>query len=113
MTQPAKGVNEVKVSKEIWQKIEKLDKEHKYWHWIDGMKEALLFNRLCGDSITKKRIPNYYKNLYGVNNLYRYEHPEGYRSCYTLLGDGFGNINAHILDLMTHPEYEDRFGYKM
>ncbi len=77
------------------------------------MKEALLFSRLCGEGISKKMIPDYYKENYGVNNLYRYEHPEGFRSCYTLVGTSAGNIEAKILDLMSHPEYEKRFGYKM
>jgi len=77
------------------------------------MKEDLLYNRICGQSIQKKRIPSYYKEKHGVNNLYRYDHPEGFRSCYTLICDDSGNIYANIIDLMSHPEYEDRFGYKM
>lgn len=112
MARHPKGVFEVGVSEELWEMIGSLDEDHKLWRWIDEMKGELLFNRLCGQSVEKKRIPDYYRDRYGVNNLYRYPHPEGYRSCYTLICDEAGNICAYILDLLSHREYEDRFGYR-
>jgi hypothetical protein len=47
-----------------------------------------------------------------VENLYRYEHPSGYQSCYTIVP-----IPEHcgcpaILDILTHEEYNRLFGYK-
>ncbi|MFX0133138.1 MAG: hypothetical protein ACFFDN_05790 [Candidatus Hodarchaeota archaeon] len=89
-----------------------LEADHKFVRWIDGMKEKLLLNMLSGNSIQKRRIPKYYRDKYGVNNLFRYEHPEGYRSCYTLVNiEGVG-VCPIILDLLSHPEYERIFGYR-
>ncbi len=65
---------------------------------------------LAGEQIRKSRIPQKYLAKYGVNNLYRYQHPRGFRSLYTLLNEGKGLI-AVILDLISHKEYDRTFGY--
>jgi hypothetical protein len=39
--------------------------------------------------------------------LYRYNHPEGYRSCYTIV-----NKCPRILDILPHPVYDRIFRYK-
>lgn len=74
------------------------------------MKLVLKENAFAGDKIQKERIPPAYVKKYGLHNLYRYEHPEGHRSCYTLLNDGSGLVVV-VLDLLTHKEYERLFGY--
>ena len=75
------------------------------------MAENLLQNILFGERIKQRRIPEYYIEKYNVSNLYRYAHPEGYRSIYTLTEfSGYG-VCPVILDLMSHKEYELRFGY--
>jgi len=77
------------------------------------MDDVLLENREAGERIQKNRIPPLYRDRCGVNNLYRYHHPEGHRSCYTLVYiDGVG-VCPLILDILTHVEYERLFGYKM
>ncbi len=75
----------------------------KFRKWIDDMKLVLKENALAGNKIQKDRIPNYYVRKFGVHNLYRYGHPEGFRSCYTLLNDGAG-LSVVVLDLMNHTE---------
>ena len=68
-------------------------------------------NMYAGDRIRKRQIPSYYIQRHEVNNLYRYQHPEGYRSCYTVLKvEGVG-VCPIVLDLMSHREYDRRFGY--
>ena len=71
------------------------------------MTEALEENKFAGDLIRKTQIPKIYVERYHVNNLYRYSHPEGYRSCYTIL-----NECPHILDFMSHQDYDKIFKYK-
>ena len=79
--------------------------------WIQDMVGVLKENMFAGERIQKDRIPPKYRVKYGVNNLYRYDHPEGYRSCYTLLNkEGLG-VCPIIIDLMSHKEYEKVFGY--
>jgi hypothetical protein len=76
-----------------------------------NMKKQLKQDYLSGDRVEKKNIPAYYINKYGVENLYVYDHPGGFRSCYTLIGDG-DSVNPYILDLMTHEQYIKKFRYK-
>ena len=80
--------------------------------WIGDMKTVLTENMYAGDLVPKNLIPQKYTTTYGVNNLYRYSHPEGYRSCYTILNrEGIG-VCPHILDIMDHDEYDRVFGYR-
>ncbi len=71
------------------------------------MADVLKENKFAGELIRKSQIPERYVRQHGVDNLYRYGHPEGYRSCYTIM-----DKCPHILDLMSHPEYDKVFGYK-
>jgi hypothetical protein len=70
------------------------------------MKQVLLENMLAGERVEKRLIPKEYTDERGVNHLYRYSHPEGYRSCYIIV-EGC----PRILDLMDHNEYSRKFGY--
>lgn len=79
----------------------------KFVKWINAMADVLRENKFAGDLIERKKIPKFYLEHFRVNNLYRYEHPEGHRSCYTVL-----NECPHILDIMTHDEYSKIFKYK-
>ena len=102
-----KPAPEVFVSDELAKHIEELGTKHKITKWINNMKEVLKENMYAGELIRKSQIPRQYHNRYNVNNLYRYSHPEGFRSCYTIL-----NGCPYILDIMSHPEYDLVFGYK-
>ena len=100
------------ISKELSEYLDTLESDNKIIKWIDDMGNILKENKLAGQSIPKKQIPKVYIDRYGVNNLFRYQHPEGYRSCYTLLNvEGVG-VCPIILDIMTHKEYNRLFGYK-
>jgi hypothetical protein len=107
--QPCDGVG---VSPELKDLLNSLPEDHKFKRWINDMADDLLFDRHRGQAIEKRKIPSKYVELYGVNNLFRYAHPEGYRSCYTLLDMGNRKIHAWILDFLSHPEYEELFGYR-
>ena len=76
------------------------------------MENVLLENMYAGDMIKKKQIPSYYTRKYGVNVLFRYSHPEGYRSCYTLLNHATLGLCPYIFDILSHEEYERTFHYR-
>lgn len=76
------------------------------------MEIVLRENRCAGDLIRKSQIPSYYVQQYGVNNLHRYQHPEGYRSCYTVSNIAGLGVCPTILDIRSHDEYEKIFGYR-
>jgi hypothetical protein len=86
--------------------LKTLDPNHKYVKWIADMKAVLKENMYCGELIKKNQIPRYYIEKFGVHHLYRYDHPEGHRSCYAIV-EGC----PRIFDIMTHAEYDLRFGY--
>ncbi len=70
------------------------------------MRDVLLTNIFAGEQIQKSRIPSFYRSNFDVKNLFRYSHPEGHRSCYAIV-----QRSVLIIDLMSHKEYERRFGY--
>jgi hypothetical protein len=105
-----KSCDEVYCEQELGEYIQSLPEENKSKKMIMDMKNQLLQDYLSGDRVEKKNIPEYYKNKHGVENLYVYDHPGGYRSCYTLVGEG--KVCPMILDLMTHEEYNKKFKYK-
>lgn len=99
-------------SAEPEQFLKSLGPNSKLRKWIEDMEAVLRENRCAGDLIRKSQIPAYYIERHGVNNLYRYQHPEGYRSCYTVSQKtGFG-VCPTILDIRSHDEYGKMFGYK-
>jgi hypothetical protein len=95
------------IVEELNRSLAELPKDHRYKKWINDMKIVLKENMFSGELIRKGQIPAFYVEKYGVNNLYRYEHPEAHRSCYTVV-----NGCIYIFDIMTHAEHDLRFGYK-
>jgi len=84
----------------------------KFQRWIKDMETVLKENMFTGESVRKKQIPSRCIERYGVNNLFRYAHPEGYRSCYTIFYEEGIGVCPHILDLLSHEEYDRIFGYR-
>ena len=68
-------------------------------------------NPFDGDPIAKKLIPEEYKKLYGTINLFRVELSGFWRMLYTLKGDKI-EIVAFVLDIIDHPTYDKKFGYR-
>ena len=79
--------------------------------WVDDMQEVLAENMFAGDNVPKDRIPRNYKYRFWDNELFLYDHPQGYRSTYTLRNVGEG-VSVFIFDIMSHKEYDKRFGYR-
>ena len=66
-----------------------------------------------GDPIAKDLIPSFYINKYGIRNLFRVELPNYWRMLYSLRdGETKVEIIAFVLDLVDHPTYNKKFGYK-
>ena len=66
-----------------------------------------------GGPIAKKLIPEKYKIKYGAANLFRVELPSFWRMLYTLTdGESQIEIVAFVLDVLSHKEYDKKFGYK-
>lgn len=73
--------------------------------------EFIRNNPFYGDPIAKNLIPEEYKNKYGSINLFRVELSQFWRMLYTLKGDKI-EVVAFVLDIIDHPTYDKKFGYK-
>ena len=60
--------------------------------------------------IPRRLIPKHYIRKYGIDNLWKYDLPKGWRLLYSIARDQV-IIIAIILEWLSHPEYERRFGY--
>jgi hypothetical protein len=81
-----------------------------FYKWLTRVFDDISKNPYCGIFISKRRIPKYYIQKYGIENLWKYDLPKGWRLLYSISG-GEVWIIALILEWLTHPQYERRFGY--
>ncbi len=61
-------------------------------------------------ALGKGRFPSHYIKRFGVNNLFRYQLPEGFRAIYTLERDG-NDVSVVVLEILDHKNYDKTFGY--
>jgi len=66
--------------------------------------------RIAEYSSQKRLIPKLYIERYRINNLCKYDLPKGWRLLYSIAREEV-LIVAIILEWLSHPEYERRFGY--
>ncbi len=74
---------------------------------IDDLKQ----NPFCGIRIQTRLWPKEYTQKYGINNLRKYDLPNGWRVIYTIRGNEIEIISI-IIEWLSHKEYERKFGYK-
>lgn len=80
---------------------------------INNKTELIKANVHYGNPIAKSLIPEEYKAKYGVKNLFRVELPNFWRMLYTLTdGETEIEIVAFVLDVIDHPTYDKKFGYR-
>ena len=83
---------------------------------LKSIKQKIEFikeNPQYGNPLSKKLIPEEYKIRYGITNLFRVELPNFWRMLYTLIeGESKIEVISFILDIIDHPNYDKKFGYK-
>ncbi len=79
--------------------------------WLEKALNDLRENPLRGIKIPHRMWPKSYVSTYGIDNLRKYDLPNGWRLAYTLNGNVV-EIIAIILEWFDHKSYERRFGYK-
>ena len=96
----------------------KLEDDYDFLPEDDWLKKALKRaivnlkeNIFCGEIISKKLIPKIYIQKYGIDNLYWYGLPNGWRLLYSIMTIENKECLAVIVEYMDHPNYEKRFGY--
>ncbi|MEK6835131.1 MAG: hypothetical protein AABX61_02610 [Nanoarchaeota archaeon] len=68
-------------------------------------------NAFCGVQIPKKLFPREYVQKYGINNLWKYNLPKGWRLLYTVTAENEVELISAILEWFNHKDYERKFGY--
>ncbi len=76
-------------------------------HAIRNLKE----NAFSEIQIPKRLFPREYVLKYGINNLWKYDLPRGWRLMYTVTPDNEVDIISAILEWFDHKDYERRFSY--
>jgi len=79
---------------------------------IDKKKELIKANPHYGEPIAKDKIPEEYKQKYGITNLFWVELANFWRMLYTLTNENEIEIIAFVLDMIDHEKYNKKFGYK-
>jgi len=78
---------------------------------IDEKVERLKYAPDSGIQISRKLFPQEYLNEYGINNLWKMNLFNYWRLIYTIQGDKL-EVLCVILDLIDHPTYDKKFGYR-
>lgn len=83
--------------------------------WLRGRVQQvfgeLKQNCELGDKVPKIYWPSYYRKELGISNLYVTKLGPDWRLTYTLIAEGAG-ISAVCLEILTHKDYDNRFGYR-
>ena len=79
-------------------------------HRFEELSRELMRNRELGVKIPRRLWPKTYVRQHGLRNLYKCDLGAKWRVLYTLIFEGAG-ISVVILDILTHKQYDNRFGY--
>jgi hypothetical protein len=79
---------------------------------INNVKRQLENSNLpLGAHHKRDTIPKYYITKYNLQSLYHFDMPDGHRLMYTIRRSMSDGKEALFLELLTHDEYNKRFGY--
>lgn len=68
-------------------------------------------NAFSGTHVQRRLWPKEYIKQYGINNLWKYDLPRGWRLLYTVTAENEVELISAILEWFDHKEYERRFKY--
>ena len=68
-------------------------------------------NAFCGIQIPKRLFPKEYVQIYKINNLWKYDLPNGWRLLYTVTPENEVELISAILEWFNHKNYERKSKY--
>ena len=96
---------------ESFEKINKTGNENSQLaKWLNHAFDRLSEEAFSGIQIPKRQIPKRYIEKYGIDNLWKFNLPEGWRLIYSVARDKILIISI-ILEWLSHKIYEKRFKY--
>lgn len=73
---------------------------------------SLKQDNIVGEHVKKSQIPKYYIKKHNIPVLYRVALPKRWRLTYSIIEfEVKGELGALMLELMSHDQYNKRFGY--
>lgn len=97
--------------KKAWQNLKSSKtKDKDLYKWISRALDDLQKNAFCGRQLPKRLIPKIYIGKYGIDNLWKYDLPKGWRLIYSVANEQVCVVSI-ILEWMNHKKYERRFRY--
>ena len=102
------------INEKLKESFEKLKsgkfEEKKLAKFIERAILDLKEDSFCGIRIPGELTPKKYIEDYGINNIWKYNLPNGWRIIYTISADEI-KVLSIILEWFNHKEYERRFNY--
>jgi len=89
----------------------KLNEDDEIKKYIKRAVKDIELNAFCGIQVPKRLIPSEYVKKYRVNNLWKYDLPDGWRLIYSLFPQNKVKILSVILEWFNHKDYNRRFKY--
>lgn len=68
-------------------------------------------NAFSGTQLPKRLFPKEYIQKYGINNLWKYDLPNGWRLIYTVTAENEVELISAILEWFNHKDYDRKFKY--
>jgi len=99
-----------KLRKRFYELEEGNSEEKELFRIINKVFDNLEENAFSGVQISKKLIPKEYLEKFGVNNVWKYNLPKGWRLIYSVTKEEIIVISL-VLEWFDHRDYEKRFGY--
>ena len=84
--------------------------DKRLFNWLNRGFDDLAQNAFCGIQVPKRLIPKEFIKKYGIDNLWKYDLPKGWRLLYSVAKDDIVVISI-ILEWVDHKDYEKRFKY--
>jgi Txe/YoeB family toxin of Txe-Axe toxin-antitoxin module len=78
--------------------------------FIERAIEDLKIDPFCGITVPSKQWPSEYVKKYGVDNLIKYDLPNGWRLIYTVRGNEVEIISI-LIEWLDHKNYDRKFKY--
>lgn len=85
-------------------------KDPQLFRFLKRATDDLKKDPLCGIKIPKNLWPKEYVRKYAIDNLWKYDLPDGWRLIYTVRADQV-TILTVVLEWFDHKRYERRFRY--
>lgn len=99
------------VDETIKKDLEKLkEKDTNFYEHIANALRNINEDATCGIKIPRRLIPKEWIKKFEIDNLYKYNLPNGWRLFYSLIGNEV-EVIAIILRFMNHKDYERLFKY--